>query len=59
LRLKRGAVLQPDESAIVHQAQGQALTVGSEFLLYDAEVPRDGEHVTRAQRKIDPGGGQP
>ena len=46
-RLKRGAVLQPDGSRKVHAAQGRVLRSGTDLLLYDEEVPREGIHVTR------------
>lgn len=47
-RLRRGAVLQPDGSGIVHSAKSQLLATAS--LLYDEEVPREGVHITRARR---------
>lgn len=46
-RLKRGAVLQPDGTQVVHRAQGRVLAAGGELLLYDEEVPREGIRVTR------------
>lgn len=46
-RLKRGAVLQPDGSRIVHPAAGRVLNKGESLLLFDEEVPREGIHVTR------------
>jgi hypothetical protein len=46
-RLKRGAVLQPDGSQIVHRAQGRALNTGTSLLLFDEEIPREGIRVTR------------
>jgi hypothetical protein len=46
-RLKRGAVLQPDGSQIVHRAQGKVLNAGGDLLLYDEEIPREGIRVTR------------
>ena len=39
-----------DGPPTTHQAQGQALNSGAELLIYDAEVPREGVHVTRARR---------
>ena len=48
-RLKRGAVLQPDGSQLVHHAQGQALNAAGTLLLYDEEVPREGVHVSRTR----------
>lgn len=55
-RLRRGAVLQPDGSQRVHGALSDALAASAELLLYDEEVPREGQHVTRrrvAARWID------
>lgn len=49
-RLKRGAVLQPDGTKKVHSAMGEVLNAGSQLLLYDEEVPREGVHVTRQRR---------
>lgn len=50
-RLKRGRMLQINGGApTIHEAQGQALNLGAELLLYDAEVPREGVHVTRLRR---------
>jgi hypothetical protein len=49
-RLKRGAVLQPDGSQKIHPAQGTVLNAGTELLLFDEEVPREGAHVTRGRR---------
>jgi hypothetical protein len=46
-RLKRGAVLQPDGSQAVHQAQGEILNSGEELLLHDEEIPREGIRVGR------------
>jgi hypothetical protein len=46
-RLKRGAVLQPDGSQIVHRAQGRVLNAAGSLLLYDEEIPREGIRVTR------------
>jgi hypothetical protein len=48
-RLKRGAVLQPDGTQKVLRAQSQALNVGTDVLLYDEEVPREGVHLTRTR----------
>jgi hypothetical protein len=50
LRLMRGRMLQIDGPPMPHHARGQAFNVGTELLLYDAEVPREGVHVTRARR---------
>ncbi|MEP6493009.1 MAG: hypothetical protein ABJF01_10055 [bacterium] len=50
LRLKRGAMLQPDGSNIVRTGRSQALNVAASLLLYDEEVPRDGVHITRRRR---------
>jgi hypothetical protein len=49
-RLRRGAVLQPDGSAKVHEARSRALATGSPLLLYDEEVPREGVQLTRTRR---------
>lgn len=49
-RLRRGAVLQPDGSQKIHPAQGTVLNAGTELLLFDEEVPREGAHVTRGRR---------
>ncbi|MGJ7510126.1 hypothetical protein [Variovorax sp. GT1P44] len=49
-RLRRGAVLQPDGSKKIHPAQGTVLNAGTQLLLYDEEVPREGAHVTRGRR---------
>ena len=49
-RLRRGAVLQPDGSAKVHQARARALNIGAPLMLYDEEVPREGVRLTRARR---------
>jgi len=50
LRLRRGAVLQPDGSAKIHPAQSRTLNTGAPLLLYDEEVPREGVQVTRLRR---------
>jgi hypothetical protein len=49
-RLKRGAVLQPDGSRKVHNAQGEVLLSLGNLLLYDEEVPREGARITRQRR---------
>jgi hypothetical protein len=49
-RLRRGAVLQPDGSKKIHPAQGTVLDAGTQLLLYDEEVPREGAHVIRGRR---------
>ena len=46
-RLRRGAVLQPDGSKRVHRAFSDALAASGELLLFDEEVPREGQHLTR------------
>ncbi len=46
-RLRRGAVLQPDGSQRVHRALSDALAASGELLLFDEEVPREGQHLTR------------
>ena len=49
-RLKRGAVLQPDGSRIVHSAASDLLKSSTDGLFYDEEVPREGTHITRRRR---------
>jgi len=49
-RLRRGAVLQPDGSKIVHTAQGEVLRFAREVLLYDEEIPREGIRVERRRQ---------
>ena len=46
-RLRRGAVLQPDGTQKLHVALSEVLKAAGERLLYDEEVPREGQHVTR------------
>jgi hypothetical protein len=46
-RLRRGAVLQPDGSQRVQRALSDALAASGELLLFDEEVPREGQHLTR------------
>ena len=46
-RLKRGAVLVADGTQRVRPALGEILATGSELLLRDEEVPREGVRVTR------------
>jgi hypothetical protein len=46
-RLRRGAVLQPDGSQRVHTARSDALAASGDLLLFDEEVPREGQHLTR------------
>lgn len=46
-RLRRGAVLQPDGSGIVHRAQGRLLNEREALSLYDEEIPREGIRLTR------------
>jgi hypothetical protein len=49
LRLRRGAVLQPDGTRKVHSALSEVLgSIASDF--YDEEVPREGARVTRHRR---------
>ena len=50
MRLKRGAVLQPDGSSTVHHSQSRVLGTGSPLLLYDEDVPREGAQMTRLRR---------
>ncbi|MEO8621009.1 MAG: hypothetical protein ABI625_08080, partial [bacterium] len=50
VRLRRGAVLQPDGTSIVHSAKSQLLTGAPGLALFDEEVPREGVHLTRSRR---------
>jgi hypothetical protein len=52
LRLRRGAVLQPDGSAKIHPAQSRTLNTGAPLLLYDEEVPREGVQLARLRRLV-------
>jgi len=49
-RLKRGAVLQPDGTNVVHAARSEALQALGAAPLFDEEVPREGVRVTRRRR---------
>lgn len=46
-RLRRGAMLQPDGSNEVHEAEGQILNKDPRLQMFDEEVPREGVHVMR------------
>ena len=46
-RLRRGAVLQPDGSGLVHHARGRLLNEREALSLYDEEIPREGIRLTR------------
>jgi hypothetical protein len=48
--LRRGKVLQPDGSGVVHQARGELLNAMPNLLIYDEEVPREGVRITRQRR---------
>jgi hypothetical protein len=48
--LRRGKVLQPDGSGVVHQAMGEVLNAAANLLIYDEEVPREGVRITRQRR---------
>jgi hypothetical protein len=48
--LRRGTVLQPDGSGVVHHARGDLLTAVPDLLVYDEEVPREGVRITRQRR---------
>jgi hypothetical protein len=48
-RLRRGAILQPDGSQRVNRALSEALKASGELLLYDEEVPREGQQLTRSR----------
>src|SRR5262245_7677157 len=50
LRLKRGAVLQPDGTNETHPSRSEVLGELGSALLYDEEVPREGVRVTRRRR---------
>jgi hypothetical protein len=50
LRLRRGGVLQPDGTGRLHVAAGEVLNAGSDLLLHDEEVPREGVRVTSGRR---------
>ncbi|MEO8333644.1 MAG: hypothetical protein ABI664_01640 [bacterium] len=50
VRLKRGAVLQPDGTSIVHSAKSQLLSGAPGLALFDEEVPREGVRLTRSRR---------
>jgi hypothetical protein len=50
MRLRRGAMLQPDGTNTVHQSRSQVLGELGSSLLYDEEVPREGVHITRRRR---------
>jgi hypothetical protein len=50
LRLRRGAVLQPDGSQKIHQARGDILNSAADLLIYDEEVPREGLRMERRRQ---------
>jgi hypothetical protein len=50
LRLRRGAVLQPDGSQRIHEARGDVLNAAADLDLYDEEVPREGVRVERRRQ---------
>lgn len=50
LRLRRGAVLQPDGSQKIHEARGEVLNSAADLLLYDEEVPREGVRIERRRQ---------
>jgi hypothetical protein len=49
-RLRRGAVLQPDGSQILHEAEGEILGAREALSIFDEEVPREGLKLTRNRR---------
>lgn len=49
-RLRRGAVLAPDGSNRTTVAEGDILSAGSQLLLFDEEIPREGVRMTRGRR---------
>ncbi|MEO8153876.1 MAG: hypothetical protein ABI605_12455 [Rhizobacter sp.] len=51
-RLRRGAVLQPDGSAVLHPALGRILNAANPFEVYDEEVPREGLQLTLGRRLV-------
>ncbi len=51
-RLRRGAVLQPDGSAVLHPALGHILNASNPFEVYDEEIPREGLRLTLARRLV-------
>jgi hypothetical protein len=50
LRLRRGAVLQPDGWQKIHEARGEVLNSAADLLLFDEEVPREGLHLERRRQ---------
>lgn len=52
MRLKRGAVLQPDGTRKVQLARSEALRALGTQLLFDEEIPREGVHITRRRRLV-------
>jgi hypothetical protein len=50
VRLKRGAMLQPDGRNLIHPSRSEVLSELGSSLLYDEEVPRQGVHITRRRR---------
>ena len=49
-RLRRGAVLAPDGSNRTTPARCDILSAGSQLLLFDEEIPREGVRMTRGRR---------
>jgi hypothetical protein len=50
VRLRRGAVLQPDGSQRIHRATGDILNSAADLRLYDEEVPREGIRMERVRQ---------
>ena len=51
-RLRRGAVLQPDGSAVLHRALGRILNAANPLEVYDEEVPREGLSLALGRRLV-------
>jgi hypothetical protein len=51
-RLRRGAVLQPDGSALLHLALGRILNAANPFEIHDEEVPREGLSLALGRRLV-------
>ena len=49
-RLKRGAMLDIDGTPRRHTSRSRALSTGTELILHDEDVPREGVHLTQVRR---------
>ena len=49
-RRQRGAVLQADDTSVLHPAQSRLLNPPTPLQLHDEDVPREGLQVTRTRR---------